>query len=107
MIFYAKSKVYVIFNFNQKKRLLCNFNFFSNNGLKTFHQYRSSTAKVERGLGTERARLGTFRAFGTERARLDTFRGFCTERTRIVFEKVTFFDKKSKKSRKKKLFEIF
>ena len=32
--------------------------------------------KIKRGLGTERARLGTFRAFGTERARLGTFRGF-------------------------------
>ena len=29
--------------------------------------------KIERGLGTERARLGTFRGFGTERARLGTF----------------------------------
>ena len=32
--------------------------------------------KIERGLGTERARLGTFRGFGTERARVGTFRGF-------------------------------
>ena len=32
------------------------------------------------GLGTERARLGTFRGLGTERARLGTFRGFGTER---------------------------
>ena len=29
--------------------------------------------KIERGLGTERARLGTFSGFDTERARLDTF----------------------------------
>jgi len=34
-------------------------------------------------LGTERARLGTFRGFGTERARLGTFRGLCTERARL------------------------
>ena len=39
--------------------------------------------KIERGLGTERARLGTFRGFGTERARLGTFRGFGTERARL------------------------
>ena len=32
--------------------------------------------KIERGLGTERARLGTFRGLGTERARLGTFRCF-------------------------------
>ena len=30
--------------------------------------------KIKRGLGTERARLGTFRGFGTERARLGTFK---------------------------------
>ena len=83
MSFFAKSKVSVIFNFNQQKMLLCNFNFFSNNELKTFRQYWSSTAKIERGLGTERARLGTFRAFGTERARLDTFKGVGTERARL------------------------
>merc|ERR1711954_410594 len=35
-------------------------------------------AMIERGLGTERARLGTFRGFGTERARLGAFRGFGT-----------------------------
>ena len=35
-------------------------------------------AKIERGLGTERARPGTFRGFGTERARLGAFRGFGT-----------------------------
>ena len=29
--------------------------------------------KIERGLGRERARLGTFRGLGTERARLGTF----------------------------------
>ena len=34
--------------------------------------------KIERGLGTERARLVTFRGFGTERARLGYFRGFGT-----------------------------
>ena len=34
-------------------------------------------------LGTERARLGTFRGFGTERARLGTFRGLGTERARL------------------------
>ena len=39
--------------------------------------------KIERGLGTERARLGTFRGLGTERARLGTFRGFGTERARL------------------------
>ena len=33
---------------------------------------------------TERARLGTFRGFGTERARLGTFRGFGTERARLA-----------------------
>ena len=42
-----------------------------------------SKAKIERGLGTERARLGTFRGFGTERARLGTFRGFSTERAKL------------------------
>ena len=42
-----------------------------------------ATAKIERGLGTERARLGTFRGFGTERARLGTFRGFGTECARL------------------------
>ena len=83
MSFFAKSKVSVIFNFNQQKMLLCNFNFFSNNELKTFRQYWSSTAKIERGWGTERARLGTFRGFGTERARLGTFKGFGTERARL------------------------
>ena len=30
--------------------------------------------KIERGLGTERARLGTFRGLGTERARLGTLK---------------------------------
>ena len=39
--------------------------------------------KIEKGLRTERARLGTFRGFGTERARLGTFRGFGTERVRL------------------------
>ena len=39
--------------------------------------------KIERGLGTERARLGTFRGLGTERARLGTFSGFDTERARL------------------------
>ena len=40
-------------------------------------------AKIERGFGTERARLGSFRGFNTERARLGTFRGLCTERARL------------------------
>ena len=44
---------------------------------------RRSTAKIERGLGTERARLGSFRGFNTERARLGIFRGFGTERARL------------------------
>merc|ERR1712081_80700 len=35
-------------------------------------------AKIERGLGAKSARLGTFRGFGTERARLGAFRGFGT-----------------------------
>ena len=39
--------------------------------------------KIERGLDTERARLGTLRGFYTERARLGTFRGFCTEPARL------------------------
>ena len=39
--------------------------------------------KIERGLGTERARLGTFRDLGTEHARLGTFSGFDTERARL------------------------
>ena len=38
---------------------------------------------IKRGLGTERARLGTFRGLCTERARLGTFRGFGTERPRL------------------------
>merc|ERR1711973_306490 len=38
---------------------------------------------------------------------LGTFRGFGTERSRIVFEKFTFFDKKSKKSLKKKVVRNF
>ena len=37
-------------------------------------------SKIERGLSTERASLGTFRGLGTERARLGTFSGFGTER---------------------------
>ena len=55
------------------------------------------TAKIERGLGTERERqkkiesglyiervkLGTFRGVGTQRARLGTFRSFGTERARL------------------------
>jgi len=57
----------------------------------------------KRGLGTERARLGTFRGLGTERARLGTFRGFGTERARlgtfrgflIFFFKTSKFDSKS------------
>merc|ERR1711917_159884 len=55
------------------------------------------------GLSTERARLGTFRGFGTERERLGTFRGFGTERARlgtfrgflIFFFKNSKFDSKS------------
>ena len=39
--------------------------------------------KIERGLGTERARLGTFRGLGTGRARSGTFSGFDTERARL------------------------
>ena len=44
---------------------------------------KSASSTIKRGLGTERARLGTFRGFGTERARLGTFRGFGTERARL------------------------
>ena len=44
---------------------------------------RRSTAKIERGLGTEFARLGTLRGFGTERARLGSFSGFVTESARL------------------------
>ena len=52
--------------------------------------------KIERDLGTERARLGTFRGLGTERARLGTFRGFGTERARLGtfkknLKKLSFF----------------
>ena len=43
----------------------------------------ASPSSIKRGLGTERARLGTFRGFSTERARLGTFRGFYTERARL------------------------
>ena len=55
--------------------------------------------KIERGLGTERARLGTFRGLGTERARLGTFRGFGTERARLGtfkknLKKLSFFTQK-------------
>ena len=55
-----------------------------------------------RGLGTERARLGTFRGFGTERARLGTFRGFGTERARLGtfkknLKKMLFFYSKEQK----------
>ena len=46
--------------------------------------FTSLTSTIKRGLGTERARLGTFRGFGTERARLGTFRGFGTERARLA-----------------------
>ena len=34
---------------------------------------KSASSTIKRGLGTERARLGTFRGLGTERARLGTF----------------------------------
>merc|ERR1711888_368439 len=43
----------------------------------------ASLSSIKRGLGTERARLGTFRGLGTERARLGTFSGFGTERARL------------------------
>ena len=57
---------------------------------------RRLRAKIERGLGTERARLGTFSGFDTERARLGTFRGFGTERARLGtfkknLKKLSFF----------------
>ena len=39
--------------------------------------------KIERSLGTERARLVTFRGLDTERARLGTFSGFDIERARL------------------------
>ena len=61
---------------------------------------RARTRQIKRGLGTERARLGTlrlwhrtcktrrtFRDFGTERARLGTFRGFLKK-----FQKTSKFD---------------
>ena len=38
---------------------------------------------IKRGLGTEVARLGTFRGFGTERAGPGNFRSFGTERIRL------------------------
>ena len=41
--------------------------------------------KIERGLGTERARLGNFKGFFTERARLGTFKK--------ISKKVMFFPK--------------
>ena len=41
------------------------------------------TMKIERSLGTERARLSTFRGFGTKRARLGNFRGFDIKRERL------------------------
>merc|ERR1712198_260806 len=63
----------------------------------------ASLSSIKRGLGTERARLGTFRGFATERARLGIFRGFGTERARlgtfrgflIFFFKTSKFDPKS------------
>ena len=48
-----------------------------------FTHLQKISPKIERSLGAERARLGTFRGFGTERARLGTFRGFGTERARL------------------------
>ena len=45
--------------------------------------------KIERGLGTERARLGTFRGLGTERARLGTFKK--------NLKKMLFFTQKEQK----------
>ena len=45
---------------------------------------RRSTAKIESGSGTERARLAKIEScLYTERARLGTFRGFGTERARL------------------------
>merc|ERR1712198_382932 len=43
----------------------------------------ASLSSIKRGLGTEHARLGTFRGFATERARLGIFRGFGTERAKL------------------------
>ena len=43
----------------------------------------ASLSSIKRGLGTERARLGTFRGFATARARMGNFRGFGTERARL------------------------
>ena len=59
-------------------------------------------ALIKRGLGTEGARLGTFRDLGTERARLGTFRGFGTERARLStfkknLKKCCFFTQKEQK----------
>merc|ERR1712219_45334 len=92
--------IYNIYKFqgNQRPKICSSFHHFiiiHNQGI------RRSAAKIERGsyppdwcppaflslikrgLGTERARLGTFRGFATERARLGTFRGFGTERARL------------------------
>ena len=62
--------------------------------------------RLERGLGTERAKLGSFRGFGTEHARLGTFRSFDTERARLGtfkknLKKMLFFYSKRAKTRAK------
>ena len=44
---------------------------------------RARLAKIESGLCSERARLGTFRGSGTESVRPGTFRGFGTDRARL------------------------
>ena len=53
--------------------------------LDTFRGFATEHARrgTFRGFGTERARQGTFRGFGTERVRLGTLRGFGTERARL------------------------
>ena len=71
-----------------------------------------STTKIERGLCTELARLGTFRGFGTECARLGTFRGFGTERARLGtfkknLKKMLFFYSKRAETRAELFFLKF
>ena len=64
-----------------------------------------ATAKIERALATERARLATFSGFCTERARLGTFRGFGTERERLGnFNQNLSFQTFPKKSQKNVIF---
>ena len=65
-----------------------------------------SKAKIERGLGIERAGLGTFGGFRTERARLGTFRGFGTERVRLGTFK-GFGTKRARLGTLNQNFEIF